>query len=299
MRRSSGTCATSSSSAQALDGVDVLVHAAAALPSGGAVDGTNVDGNAAARARRGRGNGRHAGRCFVSSAVVYGLRTLAVRARPTSRSRSSRTGAPSCAPSDIGSRSAPGAVVLRPAAFLGPDRLGVFGILFRWVRENRRHLRPRRRKQSLPAARRRRPRGGDPPRGCRRDVKGVLNVGGRVTRTVREDLEPLIRACAQLEPGRGRAGVARARRAAQRSSSLRLSPLSTWHARSADRDFVLDCDRAAERFSGWCAGTLAVPMRSAAPTTGTSTRARRQPDGDDASQRPGASAGSRPCRRIS
>jgi nucleoside-diphosphate-sugar epimerase len=239
----------------ALAGCDVVVHAAAALPGTREMEDVNVHATEQlARLAREAGVRRA---LFVSTAVVYGLRA------PPSR----ETDTPS--PIDAYGRSkaraerawmehAPAPLVLRPTAFVGPERLGVFGILFRWVAEGRRIYVP----------------GG----GCnryhlldvddlvtavclagRRDVTGVVNVGGLMSGTVRDDLDALIAHAATSSrvvgvPDRPvRAGLALL-------GAVRLSPLSTWHRRSAGHDIVLDCTRA-EALLGWRAtrtGALAL-----------------------------------------
>ena len=230
---------------RALHGVDVVVHAAAALPTGGRMEETNVAGSehvarAAARMAVARS-------ILVSSGVVYGL----------GRSPLSEMDEPS--PIEAYGRSklraetawldeAPAPLVLRPAAFIGPERLGVFGILFRWIREGRRIYvlgDGSNRYQLLDVS--------DLVSAIllagASDVNGVVNVGGIVSGTVREDLESLIRHARSKSRVVG-VPARPARLALNALYSVRLSPLSTWHVHSADRDFVLDCTRAAAAL-GW------------------------------------------------
>ncbi len=85
-------------------------------------------------------------------------------------------------------------VIVRPKTFIGPERLGVFEILFDWIREHRRIYTLGDRLEPLPvlavedlveaillAARRRAAAG-----------ETVRNVGRRSSDTVREDLQALI-----------------------------------------------------------------------------------------------------------
>jgi nucleoside-diphosphate-sugar epimerase len=133
-------------------------------------------------------------------------------------------------------------VVLRPKTFIGPERLGVFEILFDWIREGRR----------IPVL-------GD---GSNRyqllavedlveatvsaasaDVAGeTFNVGATSFGTVRSDLECLI---AHAGSGsRLRPVPARAAELALRTLELaRLSPLAEWHYRTAHRDSYVDVSK--------------------------------------------------------
>jgi len=230
---------------RALAGVEVVVHAAAALPSGGDLEATNVNGTERLAREARRAGAKRA--ILVSSGVVYGLGAAPLRetdeALPIESYGRSKLRAEA-----RWLAGAPSPIVLRPSAFIGPERLGVFGILFRWIREGRRIY----------------VLGDGSNRYQLLDVEdlvaavllaggstgeGVVNVGGIVSGTVRKDLEALIE---HSGSGSRVVGVpARPARAALAVlGALRLSPLSTWHARSADRDFVLDCSRAAELL-GW------------------------------------------------
>jgi nucleoside-diphosphate-sugar epimerase len=228
-------------------GTDVLVHAAAALPIRGAaaeLRSTNVDGTAVLlRAAARAGVGRIV---MVSTAVVYGLQpppiVEAAEPQPIEDYGRAKLEAEQLA-------LAQDAVVLRPTAFLGPGRLGVFGILFRFVRESRRVYvlgSGRNRYQLLDvddlvdaillAAER--------PVAAR-----TFNLGSDSPRTVREELEALVRHAGSasrvtsLPAGPARSVLATLDR-------LGLSPLSRWHYASADRDVVLDTARA-KALLGW------------------------------------------------
>jgi nucleoside-diphosphate-sugar epimerase len=230
---------------RALDGVDVLVHAAAALPSGGNLEAVNAGATGQlARLAREAGVRRS---IFVSSGVVYGILPPPVAetatphpCEPYGRSKLEAERAWLAA--------APAPLVLRPSAFIGPERLGVFGILFRWIREGRRIYvlgSGANRYQLLDvddlvhALELAAEHGGE----------GVANVGGRISGTIRADLEALI-----LHAGSGSRVVgvpalpARALLAAL--DAARVSPLQKWHRLSADRDIVFDCSRA-EALFGW------------------------------------------------
>ena len=236
----------------ALEGAHVVVHAAAALPSGGDLGAVNATATqVVARAAAEAGVQRS---ILISSGVIYGLGRSPLREsdepRPVEAYGRSKVVAEQAWLAD-----APAPVVLRPSAFLGPERLGVFGILFRWIREGRRIY-------VLGA-------GGNRYQlldvydlvsavvlAGASDAGGVFNVGGVVSGTVRQDLDALI---AHAESTSRVVGVpqAPARAVLGALDTLRLSPLSTWHIRSAGLDFVLDCSRAAELL-GW------TPTRSGA-----------------------------------
>ena len=233
---------------RALADVDVVVQAAAALPSRARqLDSVNAGGaDIVGRLAREAGVRRS---ILVSSGVVYGLLPPPVREtdepQPVEAYGRSKLRA-----EERWLGTAPGAVVLRPSAFVGPGRLGVFGILFRWIREGRRiyvlgngsHT-----YQLLDVA--------DLVEAillaaARSGTSGVvLNVGGGISGTVREDLETLV----------GHAGSASrvvgvpARPVCAALAALdllRLSPLTAWHRRSAAHDVVLDCERA-RGLLGW------------------------------------------------
>lgn len=229
----------------ALEGVDVVVHAAAALPSGGDLAATNVAASELLATEAARAGVQRS--ILVSSGVVYGLGRSPLRESAEPRPIEPY-GRSKLAAERAWLALAPAPLVLRPAAFVGPERLGVFGILFRWIREGRRIYvlgDGSNRYQLLDVA--------DLVAAILRagdnDAGGIVNLGGAVSGTVRDDLEGLVvhagsRSRVVGVPARpARAGLATL-------AALRLSPLSTWHIESAGRDFVLDCSRAADVL-GW------------------------------------------------
>ncbi len=222
-------------------GADVLVHAAAALPIADAeatLRSVNVDGTAVLLEAAAAAGVRRI--VAVSTAVVYGLQhpPVAESADPRPIEPYGRTKLEAerrCL--------AAGAVVLRPTAFLGPGRLGVFGILFRFVREGRRVY-------TLGS-------GGNRYQlldvddlvdaillAAARPVSGeTFNLGAVCVRTVREELEELIHhagTTSRVTP----LPAAPARLALAALARTGLSPLSRWHYASADKDVVLDTARA-------------------------------------------------------
>jgi nucleoside-diphosphate-sugar epimerase len=231
-------------------GADVLVHAAAALPiqaSTEAIRSVNVGGTATALAAAAEANVRRV--VAVSSTAVYG-----VPERHPIREDDPLVGVGAYGASKIEAEQVCAAfarrglevVVVRPKTFLGPERLGVFEILFTWIREGRR----------IPVL-------GD---GSNRYqllavedlVEAVLlafdapeapgraiNVGAARFGTVREDLEALI---AHAGSGsRLRPVPPRPAELSLRALELaRLSPLAEWHYRTAWRDSWVSIERARE-----------------------------------------------------
>ncbi|MBA2295266.1 MAG: NAD-dependent epimerase/dehydratase family protein [Actinobacteria bacterium] len=228
-----------------VDGVDIVVHAAAALPSGGDLDAVNVRATAAlADLCRAAGVTRS---IFVSSAVVYGLQLPLVSESAEPRPVEAY-GRSKLAAERAWLARAPAPLVLRPSAFVGPERLGVFAILFRWIREGRRIYvlgDGTNRYQLLDV--------GDLVVGLERaaagSAEGVVNLGGRVSGSVRSDLEGLIAHAGSPSHVVG-VPAKPAKALLAMLDTLRLSPLGTWHRVSADHDLVLDCGRA-ESLLGW------------------------------------------------
>ncbi len=236
-----------SAAARLVDGADVLVHAAAALPiqaSREAIRSANVDGTGvtfAAALEAGVGRA-----VLISSTAVYGIPKhhplredaplVGVGHYGTSKIEAERV-------ARRAGRRRLGVVVVRPKTFIGPERLGVFEILFDWIREGRR----------IPIL-------GD---GSNRyqllavedlvtatvsaataDAVGeTFNVGATEFGTVRSDLEGLI---AHAGSGsRLRPVPARPAELALRMLELaRLSPLAEWHYRTAHRDSFVDISKA-------------------------------------------------------
>ncbi len=237
-----------------VEGADVLVHAAAALPiqaSRESIRSVNVGGTAtvlAAAAEAGVGR-----TVLVSSTAVYGIPKVhpireddplvgvgwygesKIEAEVVTR--------------DFGRRGLDFAII-RPKTFIGPERLGVFEILFDWIRDNRRIYMlgsGANRYQLLAvedlvdaivlAAERPEARG------------ETLNVGAKEFGTVRSDLQALIDhagSTSRLTPVPARP----AEIALRGLELLRVSPLAEWHYKTAHRDSFVDVSKA-ERLLGW------------------------------------------------
>src|SRR5436309_3433065 len=234
-----------SATARLVDGADVLVHAAAALPiqaSRDAIRSVNVEGTAVVFAAALEAGVRRA--VLISSTAVYGIPKhhplredaplVGVGAYGESKIEAERVA------KEVGRRGL-GVVVLRPKTFIGPERLGVFEILFDWIREGRR----------VPIL-------GD---GTNRyqllavedlveatvaaaEAAGeTFNVGATAFGTVRSDLEALIAHAGSRS--RLRPVPARPAELALRALELlRLSPLAEWHYRTAHRDSYVEVSKA-------------------------------------------------------
>ncbi|MEW1694688.1 NAD-dependent epimerase/dehydratase family protein [Streptomyces sp. NPDC093249] len=125
---------------QALDGADVLVHAAAALPSypdeqirSIIIGGTKNVFEAAAAAGTPRV-------VHISSTAVYGLPTIVPTPEEYPREPVDTYSRAKAAAEEIAERyRAEGMCVpiLRPKTFVGPGRMGLFSMLFEWAEEGR------------------------------------------------------------------------------------------------------------------------------------------------------------------
>ena len=254
-------------------GADVLVHAAAALPIRGSrreIMSVNVDGTAALLAAAREEGVRRV--VYISSTAVYGVPKVHPLAEDFPLEGVGAYGESKIACERLVASSPLETVIIRPKTFLGPERLGVFEILFDWIRDGRRIYvlgRGDNRYQLLAVE--------DLvdaiARACTADVAGdVFNVGATEFGTVRSDLEALIaHAGTALAPapdpraaGRGRAARARAGEAVAARAS------GTTRPRRATRSST------SRRPSGCSAGTRRSPTwrRSSRTTTGTSRTAR-------------------------
>jgi nucleoside-diphosphate-sugar epimerase len=232
-------------------GADVVVHAAAALPiqaSRQAIRSVNVDGTenvlrAAQRANVGRV-------LFISSTAVYGIPT-----KHPIEEEDPLIGVGWYGESKIDAEAlcrvaAVETTIIRPKTFIGPERLGVFEILFDWIREGRRIYilgRGHNRYQLLavedlveavmraaaePAA-----------------ARETFNVGATAFGTVREDLGALIAhagSASRLQPVPAKP----AELALRALELLHLSPLAEWHYKTAHRDSFVNVSKA-QRVLAW------------------------------------------------
>ena len=235
-------------------GADVLVHAAAALPiqaSSENIRSVNVAGSATLLAAAHEAGVSRV--VFISSTAVYGV----PKVHPIVE------GAPLVGVGDYGrskieaeavarafARRGLDVVILRPKTFVGRERLGVFEILFDWIREGRRIyiLGDGSNRYQLLAVQdlvdaviRAAPAG---------DVRGeAINVGAKEFGTVRSDLQALIDHASSASrltpvPPRPAEVILRA------LELLRVSPLAEWHYKTAHHDSFVDVSKA-ERLLGW------------------------------------------------
>jgi nucleoside-diphosphate-sugar epimerase len=232
-------------------GADVVVHAAAALPiqaSRESIRSVNVTGTENVLQAARDANVRRV--VFISSTAVYGI----PEKHPIEED-DPLVGVGCYGESKIDAEAlcrvaAIETTIIRPKTFIGPERLGVFEILFDWIREGRRIYilgRGHNRYQLLsvedlvdavvraaetPAA-----------------AGETFNVGATEFGTVRTDLQALIDhagSSSRLRP----VPVKPAELALRALELLRLSPLAEWHYKTAHRDSFVDVTKA-QRVLGW------------------------------------------------
>jgi nucleoside-diphosphate-sugar epimerase len=238
-----------------VDGADVLVHAAAALPiqaSRASIFAVNVTGTSLLLdAARAAGVRRVV---FISSTAVYGVPDVHPIAEDAPLRGVGHYGESKIVAESVCrdfARRGLETVILRPKTFVGAERLGVFEILFDWIREGRRIpiLGDGSNRYQLLAVQ-------DLVDAVVRagaaaaDVAGeTLNVGAAEFGTVRSDLEALIRhagSSSRLRPVPARP----AEIALRTLELLRVSPLAEWHYRTAHRDSCVDVSKA-RRLLDW------------------------------------------------
>src|SRR5690349_17297226 len=239
--------------ARLVQGADVLVHAAAALPiqaSRESIRSVNVGGTGAAFAAAADAGVRRA--VLISSTAVYGVPMHHPIAEDAPLVGVGHYGESKIAAEEVArdaARRGLEVVIVRPKTFIGPERLGVFEILFDWIREgreipilgngsNRYQLLA---VEDLVEA---------TVRAAEADVAGeTFNVGAKEFDTVRSDLESLIAHAGSSS--RLRPVPARLAELALRALELaRLSPLAEWHYRTAHRDSYVETAKA-ERLLGF------------------------------------------------
>jgi nucleoside-diphosphate-sugar epimerase len=229
------------------EGADVVVHAAAALPiqaSRASIRSVNVDGTAnVLEAAQGRV-------VFVSSTAVYG-----VPEKHPIEEDDPLVGVGWYGESKIDAErlcrvAATETVIVRPKTFIGPERLGVFEILFDWIREGRRIYilgKGHNRYQLLAVE--------DLVDAIVRAAAApeaageAFNVGAEEFGTVRSDLQALIDHAgsdSRLTP----VPVKPAELILRALELARVSPLAEWHYKTAHRDSFVDVAKA-KRLLGW------------------------------------------------
>ena len=234
-----------------VDGADVVVHAAAALPiqaSRDSIRSVNVGGTEnVLRAGDDAGVRRVV---FISSTAVYG-----VPEKHPIEEDDPLVGVGWYGESKIDAEglcrvAAVETTIVRPKTFIGPERLGVFEILFDWIREGRRiyTLGKGDNRYQLLAVEDLVDaivRAGDEPKAARE----TFNVGATEFGTVRSDLQALIDhagSSSRLQP----IPVKPAELALRGLELLRVSPLAEWHYKTAHKDSFVDVSKA-QRLLGW------------------------------------------------
>ncbi len=230
---------------------DVVVHAAAALPiqaSRDSIRSVNVAGTEnVLQEARGAGVRRVV---FISSTAVYG-----VPEKHPIEEDDPLVGVGSYGESKIDAEglcrvAAVETTIVRPKTFIGPERLGVFEILFDWIREGRRIyiLGQGHNRYQLLAVEDLVDaivRAGTAPEAARQ----TFNIGATEFGTVRSDLQSLIDhagSASRLRP----VPVKPAEIALRTLELLHVSPLAEWHYKTAHKDSFVDVSRA-QRMLGW------------------------------------------------
>ena len=232
-------------------GADLAVHAAAALPiqaSRDSIRSVNVAGTEnVLQEARDAGVQRVV---FISSTAVYG-----VPEKHPIEEDDPLVGVGSYGESKIDAEglcrvAAVETTIVRPKTFVGPERLGVFEILFDWIREGRRIyiLGQGHNRYQLLAVEDLVDaivRAGTVPEAARE----TFNIGATEFGTVRSDLQSLIDhagSASRLRP----VPVRPAEIALRALELLRVSPLAEWHYKTAHKDSFVDVSRA-QRVLGW------------------------------------------------
>jgi len=232
-------------------GADVVVHAAAALPiqaSRQAIRSVNVDGTENVLRASRDANVRRI--VFISSTAVYGIPVKHPIEEDDPLIGVGLYGESKIDAEALCRVAAVETTIIRPKTFVGPERLGVFEILFDWIREGRRIYilgKGHNRYQLLAVedlvdavvgAAKERAAAGE-----------TFNVGAREFGTVREDLGALIAHAgsgSRLQPIPAKP----AELALRALELMHLSPLAEWHYKTAHRDSFVDVAKA-QRLLGW------------------------------------------------
>lgn len=238
--------------AKACDGVDVVYHTASLVPLSKAGRGfadVNVQGTkcllemaAAAKVKK---------LVHLSSSSVYGIpQTLPITEEHDIRPLGQYGWAKYQAEQlfDEHRRQGLEVTIIRPRTIVGPRRLGIFHILFDWIKRGSRVwiLGPGSERLQLLSAR-------DLTNACilaaQRGGQTVYNIGAAEYGTLRSDLQALIdyagsaSRLTSLPPGL-------ARLALRLLDKLNLSPLVDWHYQTIDKPFYFSLDKA-QRQLGW------------------------------------------------
>jgi nucleoside-diphosphate-sugar epimerase len=234
-----------------VQGANVVVHAAAALPiqaSRGSIRSVNVGGTENVLRAADDADVRRV--VFISSTAVYG-----VPEKHPIEEDDPLVGVGSYGESKIDAEglcrvAAVETTIVRPKTFIGAERLGVFEILFDWIREGRRiyTLGKGHNRYQLLAVEDLVDaivRAAVEPKAAR----ATFNIGATEFGTVRSDLQALIDhagSSSRLQP----VPVKPAEIALRGLELLRVSPLAEWHYKTAHKDSFVDVTKA-QRLLGW------------------------------------------------
>src|SRR5438093_4212813 len=232
-------------------GADVVVHAAAALPiqaSRDSIRSVNVGGTENVLREAREADARRV--VFISSTAVYGVPEKHPVEEDDPLVGVGWYGESKSDAEALCRVAAVETTIVRPKTFIGPERLGVFEILFDWIREGRRiyvlgkgHNRYQLlgvedlvdaivRAAAVPEA-----------------AGETFNIGATEFGTVRSDLQALIDhagSSSRLRP----IPVKPAELALRALELARLSPLAEWHYKTAHKDSFVDVSKA-QRLLGW------------------------------------------------
>jgi nucleoside-diphosphate-sugar epimerase len=234
-----------------VDGADIVVHSAAALPiqaSRDSIRSVNVGGTENVLQAANDADVRRV--VFISSTAVYG-----VPEKHPIEEDDPLVGVGAYGESKIDAEAlcrvaAVETTIIRPKTFIGPERLGVFEILFDWIREGRRIYvlgQGNNRYQLLAVE--------DLVDGIVRAAtepqaaRETFNLGAMVFGTVRSDLEALIAhagSTSRLRP----VPVKPAELTLRALELMRVSPLAEWHYKTAHKDSFVDVSKA-QRLLDW------------------------------------------------
>jgi nucleoside-diphosphate-sugar epimerase len=237
--------------ARLVAGADVVVHAAAALPiqaSRNTIRSVNVGGTENVLRASDEAGVRRV--VFISSTAVYGVPEKHPIEEDDPLVGVGWYGESKIDAEGLSRVAAVETTVVRPKTFIGPERLGVFEILFDWIREGRRiyTLGKGNNRYQLLAVEDLVDaivRAGQEPKAARE----TFNIGATEFGTVRDDLQALIDhagSASRLQP----VPVKPAEIALRGLELLRVSPLAEWHYKTAHRDSFVDVTKA-QSLLGW------------------------------------------------
>jgi nucleoside-diphosphate-sugar epimerase len=237
--------------ARLVAGADVVVHAAAALPiqaSRDTIRSVNVGGTENVLRASDEAGVRRV--VFISSTAVYGVPEKHPIEEDDPLVGVGWYGESKIDAEGLSRVAAVETTIIRPKTFIGPERLGVFEILFDWIREGRRiyTLGKGNNRYQLLAVEDLVDaivRAGQEAKAARE----TFNMGATEFGTVRADLQALIDhagSASHLQP----VPVKPAEIALRGLELLRVSPLAEWHYKTAHRDSFVDVTRA-QSLLGW------------------------------------------------